>query len=391
MHLEDVAFLAGDAGREAREAARALRDKPLHQRHRALSRTYDSDRARLLLEQDDLERRAAAKVPDPTQWLFEREALEQATPWPVAAERATRWPGDPTAPLVDVGSGAGVDALAVAATGRPVIAYERDPVCAALLRANAAALGLAERVDVRAEDAPDVLPAALVFVDPDRRVGGQRHDDATSFAPPPDAWRAWSERAGALVVKVAPATAWPEDAGDTPPFEVVSLAARARERRLLLAGFHDAPPRRALCLPEGTSIEGDGYEELPEVGELGAGVWLLDPDTAVHHADLVPALAARDGLATPCAGRVDYLIGEAPVPEAPGTWLRVDAVLPPDAKRINRWFAEAGVGRVDIRKRGLDDRAEAWRKRLRLSGREAGHLVLLRGPTGRPVACVGRL
>ena len=160
MHLEDVAFLAGDAGREAREAARALRDKPLHQRHRALSRTYDSDRARLLLEQDDLERRAAAKVPDPTQWLFEREALEQATPWPVAAERATRWPGDPTAPLVDVGSGAGVDALAVAATGRPVIAYERDPVCAALLRANAAALGLAERVDVRAEDAPDVLPAA---------------------------------------------------------------------------------------------------------------------------------------------------------------------------------------------------------------------------------------
>ncbi|MGE0190936.1 MAG: hypothetical protein AB7T63_02740 [Planctomycetota bacterium] len=391
MRLEDVAFLAGDAGPEARAAARALRDKPLHQRHRALTRAYDSDRARVLLEQDDLERRAAAKVPEPTQWLFEREALEQATAWAVAAERATRWPGTAHAPLVDVGSGAGVDALAVAVTGRPVVAYDRDPVCAALLRANAVALGVADLVEVRIEEAPRDLPADLVFVDPDRRSGGQRQTSAEDFSPPPAAWRTWSERARALVVKVAPATTWPDDGGDAPPFEVVSLAGRARERRLLLAGFADAAPRRALALPEGTSIEGAGDEELPEVGALEAGVWLLDPDTAVHHADLVPALALREGLTTPCAGRTDYLLGEAPTPTAPGTWLRIEAVLPPDAKRVNRWFAEAGVGRVEVRKRGVDDRAEAWRKKLRLGGPHAGHLVLLKGSTGRPLACVGRV
>ncbi len=390
MDLDDVDWLTSPAGRSARTHAADLAALPLHRRHRALAREFGADAARRLLEQQDLAVRAVAKVPEPSRWLFEREALEQASPWAVAVERATRWPGAPDAPLVDIGAGIGVDALAAAVGGRAVVAYERDAVRAALLVANAVSLGVADLVLVRAEEAPADPPHRLVYVDPDRRAGGTRQREAEAFEPPPERWRAWANDGRAVLVKVGPSTRWPAEEGATPPFEVVSLNARAKERRLFVGAFPPRPPRRALALPSGRFVEGTGDEPLPPERALEPGLWLLDPDAAVRHADLVAALAQRFSLASPSPRRADYLVGTTPHADAPGAWLRIDAVLPPDPKRINRWFADAHIGRVEIRKRGVDDRAERWRRLLRLAGPEAGHLLLLEAADGREVACVGR-
>lgn len=392
MDPADVQFLASDAGRARLAAAAADRQRPLHQRHRALEKASDAATARLVLLQDELRVRAAAKVPHAQVLLFEREALEQATAWPVAVERAARWRQGLDRTLVDIGAGIGLDALAAAVAGRRVIAYERDAVRAALLAANADALGVADRLEVRAQEAPARLePASLVFVDPDRRADGARARTAEDFEPPPSAWRAWASQAEALMVKLPPSPREEDDAG-TPdePFEVVSLSGHARERRLLRGDFGPVPPRRALALPGGLAVEGRGDEPPPGPRTIEPGIWLLDPDTAVRHAGLVPAAAAQGGLGANREGRADYLVGERPVLDLPGTWLQVEAVLPADPRRVGRWLADASIGTLEIRKRGIDARAQDWRRRLRLRGQGAGWLLLTADADGRWLACVGR-
>jgi precorrin-6B methylase 2 len=81
----------------------------------------------------------------------------------------------PPGPLLDLGCGIGGDMFAMAQY-RSVVAYESDPVRARLAMANAAALGLSHRVEVRSADwtvdlAEDRLPQVVgAFADPSRRI-----------------------------------------------------------------------------------------------------------------------------------------------------------------------------------------------------------------------------
>ncbi len=146
-------FLISPAGVRVLARAREVRALPPHRRVDALRREATAEHVRAALSQDALRCRAQARCPHAERLLFTEEALEQATAWPVAADRATRWPGAPDAPLVDLTAGIGLDTLATAASGRPVVACELDPVRALLLAFNADALGLASQIDVRAGDA----------------------------------------------------------------------------------------------------------------------------------------------------------------------------------------------------------------------------------------------
>ena len=172
------------------------------------------------------------------------------------------------------------------------------------------------------------------------------------------------------------------------PAEVVSLDGEARERRVLWHGFDGAPPRRALALPGGASVVGTGAAwpapRAPRVGD-----WLLDPDVSVTLAGLVGELCATYGLA-PIHARIAYLVGAAPDPRAPGTWLRVEALLPPDARTLDAWLAEHEVGQLEIRCRGVADDASAWRRRLHPRGAHAATLVFTRGPDDRWLTLAAR-
>ena len=371
MQLPDVDFLRSAPGRALLEAARTSRGQPLHQRHRQLDKKAPRDHVRLALEQDALRVAAAAKTPLAEQLLLERTALEQATTWDVAAERATRWPGPTPEALVDLGAGLGFDALAAAQSGRPVLAVERDPVRAALLDANANALGVSDRLRVLCapiEAAAFDLPFG--FLDPDQRPGGERVRDATAFSPPADTWETLLGRFRAAMVKLPPNL----DMEDARPFEVVSHNHQAKERRLFFGDWGTTWQRRALALPSARSIEGEGAfgpsARTPVVGDA-----LLDADASVHHAGLVGDLAVRDGL-QPINRARSYLVGADVVDAAPGTWLRVDAVLAFSAKAMNAWLRASDIGQLTIRKRGIEARAEDWRRRLRPKGSRAATLVL---------------
>src|SRR5688572_6347157 len=105
-------FLLTAEGAEALEAARATRGEDPLARRAAMERRFSAPECRAALAQDDLRVRAATKTPHAERLLFTREALEQATPAPVAAERATRFA---TFDLVaDLCAGIGLDSIALA-------------------------------------------------------------------------------------------------------------------------------------------------------------------------------------------------------------------------------------------------------------------------------------
>jgi hypothetical protein len=372
-----LALLAGPEGESLLGAARATRDLAPHRRPAALRGLASPEGVRAALLQDDLRRRAAPRCPHADRLLLLPGALEQATAWEVAAERATRWASPPSVPLVDLTAGQGFDALATALAGRAVTACERDPLRAALLAENARRLGVSHLLQVETLEAEEAPPGPLAFLDPDRREGGRRTRDPETFSPPASRWPHLLARYGRAMVKVGPAT---DAVGLEVPFEVVSLDRRARERRLLV-GFPAAPPRAALALPGGERVEGEGLS-WPDPRAPREGDWLLDPDPAVTLAGLVGDLARSHGL-SPVHPRIAYLLGDAPRAGAPGTWLEVEAVLPARARAIDSWLASRGIGDLEIRTRGVADPPEAWRRRLRPRGPRRGTLVLTRGPDER--------
>ena len=161
-----------------------------------------------------------------------------------------------------------------------------------------------------------------------------------------------------------------------------------RERRLFWGSWPELPARRALCLPSGRCVAGVGAA-MPDARDAEPGSWLLDPDVAVTVAGLVGDLARRDDL-RPLHPKTAYLLGSAPNAGSPGTWLWIDALLPPKPKALNAWLAANDVGQLTIRKRGVGETAEHWRRRLRPAGHAPGTLVFTRDRRERMVvlACL---
>ena len=93
--LTDVAFLVSPAGRTALADAARL---PLTPASRladvaAVRRSAGAAHAAAVLETALLRRRAESKLDGAGDWLFTEDALQQATPSPVAEHRAVRLAG----------------------------------------------------------------------------------------------------------------------------------------------------------------------------------------------------------------------------------------------------------------------------------------------------------
>lgn len=373
----EAAFLSSPRGRELLAVARSVRTRDPLARRRHLDLRASPEEARAVLAQDELRVRAARKTPLCERLLFTKEALEQASPSPVAEERAARFA--PFATVADLGAGIGLDTIALAQAGRRVTAVERDPVRAALLRHNVEAAEVGDRVSVVEGDAIEHPPRAdAAYLDPDRRPGNRRTRDPDRFEPRLEAWADLATRYAALLVKLAPGTRPGTDAAS--PFEWVSLDGELRESR---AAFGSLAPsdatRRAVILPGTARVEGLGVP-WPDPRAAEVGDWLLDPDPAVVVAGLVGDAALSIG-AAPLHPRIAYLVARAPAPWATG--VRIDLISSADAKELREIAAAHDIGVVEVRTRGVEDGAEAWRRRIRPRGRRRAAVVITRGPDDR--------
>jgi len=334
----------------------------------------DAEKAAAATTQAQLRAKAAAKFGSAAPLMFfTPDALEQATRTRVADHRAARLAAAiPGGSVIDLGCGIGGDLLAFARAGLVAAGIDQDPVRVAMAEANLAALGLAGAVMVGDATTIDTGGFDAAFADPARRGGRGRVFDVEGWTPP------WSWVLDLLarrsLVKVAPGIG--HDL--VPPgveAEWVSDGGEVKEA-VLWSPSLATTDRRATVIGEGglaTLTEDD--DPGAEVREVGA--YLYEPDGAVIRAGLVTAVAAGVG-----GGLVDehiaYVTGDDAFRTPFARGYRVVEHLPYREKQLRAALHERGIGRLTIKKRGVQVVPDELRKRLALRGDEEATLVLTR-------------
>lgn len=334
----------------------------------------DAEKAAAATTQARLRERAVAKFGDAAPLMFfTPDALEQATRSRVADHRAARLAAAiPDGSVIDLGCGIGGDLLAFARAGLVAAGIDQDPVRVAMARANLAALGLPGAVQVG--DATTVDPSGFgaAFADPARRGGRGRVFDVDGWTPPwPWVLDLLQRRA---LVKVAPGIG--HDL--VPPgveAEWVSDGGEVKEA-VLWSPDLSTTDRRATVIGEG------GLATLTQEDDPGAevrvvGDYLYEPDGAVIRAGLVTAVAAGvgGGLLDP---HIAYVTSDASFRTPFARGYRVLEHLPYREKHLRAALHQRGVGRLTIKKRGVQVVPEELRKRLSLKGDAEATLVMTR-------------
>jgi SAM-dependent methyltransferase len=379
VDLEAFAWLQTDDGQEVLAAAVALGsavDEDPLAAHDALARTAPgvaSPRLAVALSQASLRRAAGAKFGDlASRMYFTPEGLEQATRQSVARHRAARVGAFGAESVIDLGCGIGGDLVALASAGITAAGVDLDPERVAVATANLAALDLGGAVLEADATTLDHSPFGVAFADPARRSARGRTFSVDAWSPP------WSFVESLLrrdaCVKTAPGV--PHDL--VPPdveAEWVSDHGEVKEAALWSG-------RLATCRRRATVIGDGGLATLTDEDDPGApvtplGGFLYEPDGAVIRAGLVTAVAAGvDG------GLVDehlaYVTSEASYRTPFARGYRVLEELPYREKQLKAALRERNVGRLTIKKRGVDVVPDQLRKRLALSGDEEATIVLTR-------------
>lgn len=393
MDVESFAWLLTAEGQAvlAELAAQELGEADALRALEGLRRRVEPARARAALEVALARRRARGKLPHAERLYFTREALEQASAGPVAAHRAARLA--PYGEVADLCCGAGADALALAAAGARVLAVDRDPLRLALCRANAAALGLEDRIATLQRDLLDEPPppAAALFCDPGRRAGGRRRFSADEYEPPLSHVLGWRARIPPLGVKLGPGVArdaLPADA----EHEFVSLDGELKEAALWCGPLATAA-RRATVLRSGPggqheahTLASDAQDSPPPSLAPQPAAFLYEPDPAVIRAGLVTDLGERIG-----AGQLDpqiaYLTAPAHVATPFARAWPVLTWLPFGLKALRARLRELGAGEVTVKKRGSPLDSDALARQLSRPGGRPLVVVLTRA-AGRPAALI---
>lgn len=357
------------------------------------------------LTQSRLRERALPRLgPDASGLLLTRDGLEQATRPAVAARHAERFRAAGVDHVWDLGSGLGLDALALARAGLAVTAVERDPEVAVAAAANLAAYPRAVVVTGDAGDA-GVGPADGAWLDPARRLAGVadargRTRRLSRLADLSPTWEQVQEVAGrtrATGVKLSPGFAG-ADLPDGAEAEWVSVDGDVVECAVWWGSAVRRPGVSAVVGTRSGWVVVEPAEGTPDPLAPGdrARRWLAEPDRAVLAAQLTGSLAhAVDGRELDHG--VGYVTADRPVPLPWARWYEVEEVLPLHARTVRAWMRQRaggkGVGAVTIKKRGVPTDPERFRTELRLGraapGGEELTLVLTR-VAGDPAVLVVR-
>lgn len=372
MDLDAFRWLLTDDGQRLLGEAVAAGDDSLATLTR-LRRTAAPEHAAAALTQATLRVRAREKFGElADRMYFTPDGLEQSTRQRVADHRAARLAAASAQTLIDLGCGIGGDLLAAARVGLVCAGVDLDPVRVEVARANLDALGLAGAVQVADATTIDTTPFEVAFADPARRTARGRTFDVDGWTPP------WPFVEGLLArdacVKVAPGI----------PHELVPAGVEAEwvsdhgdvKEAALWSGRLATTARRATVIGEG-GLATLTDEDDPGAGVRDIGAFLYEPDGAVIRAGLVTAVAAGvDG------GLVDehiaYVTSDQSFRTPFARGYQVLEELPYREKALKAALRERGVGRLTIKKRGVDVVPDQLRKRLDLHGEAEATIVLTR-------------
>ena len=380
--LDDVAYLRSDDGRRALADVADLALSGAGQvTDIATVRRRFGERTAILVETTLLRRKAAAKLDDPSAWLFTDDALQQATAAAVAEHRARRLVG---ARVHDVTCSVGAELAALEPVAGQLLGSDLDPVRLAMAHNNIPDVPLC-----RADALRPVTRDTVVLADPGRRSGGRRRFDPRAYAPPLDALFD-VYRGRDLVVKCAPGIDFDQlpELGFDGEVELCSSGGSVREACLWPAGLATPGVRRRASLLDRAEQLTDADPD--ECAVRPAGRWIIDPDGAVVRAGLVRQYGTRYGC-WQLDPDIAYLSGDELPDGVRG--FEVLAEIGFDEKRLRRELAARDGGALEILVRGVDVDPDALRRRLKLRGAQPHSVVITRigtGAAGRAVAFICR-
>ena len=346
---------------------------------------HSPDLVSAVVGQARLRTRARAKFGDlAARMLFTRAGLEQATRLPVAARHAARFRDAGFSRVADLGCGIGGDALGLAGLGLRVVAVDADEVTAGIAAYNLAPFGADAEVRHGTAEDTDLDGIDAVWLDPARRTAG--HTETTRTRPedwsPSLDWVFDLARRKPVGVKLGPGldrdiipddveAQWVSADGSTVELVLWSGAlAREGVRRAALVMRSDAADgMRAHELTAATDASDEPVREL--------GAYVHEPDGAVIRARLIGDVA-RSLVAGMLDEHIAYLTSDAALTSPFVSTFRVRDVLPADVKALSKALREREIGRLEIKKRGVDADPAALRTRLKLRGPGSATLILTR-------------
>ncbi len=359
--MNDLAPLLTPEGRALLDAVRGTAPADELAVATRLRREHPAELVSAALWQARLRQRAAAKfgAEDAGRMFFTPNGVEQSTRASVASYRAARFRAQGVRSVADLCCGIGGDAIALARAGIRVLAVDRDPATAAVARANADALGLADLIEVREADVTEVETAGYdaVFVDPARRGGRGRIFDPEAYSPPLS-WAVQVARTASLAaaLKVAPGI----------PHEAVPAEAEAEwisdggDVKEAVLWFRTEPGAvRATLLPGPRTLLGRG---LPDPLVRPVGRYLYEPDGAVIRAHLVAEVAEEldGGLIDPT---IAYITADERHVTPYASAYEITDRLPFNVKKLKALLREREVGILTVKKRGSAVEPEELRRK----------------------------
>ncbi|HEY1134506.1 MAG TPA: methyltransferase domain-containing protein [Nocardioides sp.] len=368
--LEVAARAYADAdGDPVRAAATVRRTEP------------DPERSAAALTQVGLRVRGVAKFgEDALLMFFTPDGLEQATRRRVADHRAARLAAAQPSSVIDLGCGIGGDLTALARAGLVAAGVDLDPLRVAMAEANLAALGLEGAASVADATTLPLDAFGVATIDPARRDGRGRVFDADAWVP------SWDFVAGLLTERPAVAKLAPGLPHDLVPegVEAEWVSDRGEVKEAVLWSRHLAVARRRATVLGAEGLATLTEEDDPYDGAVGAdrpvravGRYLYEPDGAVIRAGLVTAVAGsvEGGLVDE---HIAYVTSDAGFRTPFAATYEVLDELPYREKALRAALRERGVGRLTIKKRGVEVVPEQLRKRLALRGDAEATIVLTR-------------
>jgi hypothetical protein len=382
----DYAWLVEDSAASRELQRLAGESQPELRQLELLRREFSPQRARLLVEQADLRRRAEVKFGDWAPGMFFTPVqLQQATDRWTAAYKARRFEKLRKTSLVhDFCCGIGGDLMALAAV-RPACGWDVSPSTTLLAGANLQAVG--RSATLRTDDVETAAPTPdeAWHVDPDRRAAGKRSTTIELHSPAPETIDRWRNDSPNGAVKLAPATRAPESWQREGELEWITCQRECRQQVAWFGDLADAPGKRRATQLHVRSAASDpvvagsfvGQPELPCDAANQPGRYFFDPDPSLLAAELLGAFALEHDLKSVGAGGA-YLTGDARLPQPLLQSFEVQDCMPLRTSAVSAYLAERGVGSVVIKKRGVPIDPNRFHHELKLRGDNRATIVLTR-------------
>lgn len=328
--------------------------------------------------------------------LFTPAGLEQASRNLVAAEHARRFVEAQVHSVADLGCGIGAESMAFLSAGLSVRAVEIDAYTAEIARHNLHAVNAETVFEVHTGDAQRLgtADAQAAFFDPARRTSG--HRDTKRVTSPND-------YAPSLTYAFDVASRLPTGIKLGPGFDHELIPSEAEAQWVSVNGSvvetalwfgttrRPGIGRSALLMTQrGDSVtrsELSAATDSPDVPTGDVEEYLYEPDGAVIRARLIGLLGERLD-ARMIDPHIAYMTSATLTHTPFAQTLRVIDEISPREKDLKKEMKKRGIGRLEIKKRGVGIDPAQLRQRLALSGNAEATLVMTRvGDTHRAFLC----